>query len=188
MDFSSIFGDDATGADEAAAAALDDTLVDFGDDSADVSSLLPGLASYANLPGTDENAGMPDATTIVAPSGAAQEMAGNSVEDIPGFDFSIDTTASGTGVQQQQDSTNNVGGDQAMAGATDTVDFGDIDFSVNFDDATGAGGGGDGGAGGDNTFNDLFDLDDYDFSGDANANAKTGQEGQDMEDWMNSFG
>lgn len=164
IDFSSLFGDDlgANSADTTNDAQLD-LPADFGDSGADVSSLLPGLESYANI--ADENS-MPDIPTSSAP--------GDTTGTVPDFNFS-DLT------QPQTDS--NVAQAQATDGGDQTgeVDFGDLGF--NFDDTRAGGGVGEETQEGDNTFDDLFDLDQYDFSGDA-ANSKAGQ---DMEDWMDSL-
>ena len=163
MDFSEFFDDlnppdsGAEAANPAPDAQLDDALADFGD-SADVSSLLPGLGDYANIP--DDNP-MPD-----APPSSAPENAANNNEQ-PAFDFgdfSAPQQANNNAPQQPQQDVNA------------QPDFGDLEF--NFD----AGGGGDGGQQGDNTFNDLFDMDSYDFGGGGGGGGES-----DINDWMKSL-
>jgi hypothetical protein len=173
MDFSEFFGDDLTA--DPTATANDDTQLhlptDFDDASADVSSLLPGVESFANMP--DDNA--------IPTSSAAAEVEGA----IPHFnlpDF-------GTAVTQAQSQPG--GAEVKVDDQTGEVDFGDIDFNF-ADTGTGGGSGNGRGAGGgqdgDNTFDDLFDLDDY-FGGaaDGGGGASSGSGGQDVSDWMNSL-
>ena len=145
--FSEFFGDDngdkvSAGGD----AELDDALADFGDNNADVSSLLPGLSDFANIP---DDSAMPDAPPTSAPDDTAPTDA------LPDFNFG-DLSAPQADANAQQ---------QPQPDMNAQPDFGDIDFGF---DA----GGGEGGQQGDNSFNDLFDMDSYDFRGGGGDNGQ----------------
>jgi hypothetical protein len=172
-DLFEFFGDDAMDGVDAANAA-DDPMGHLVDNTPGVSSLLPGLESYANIP---DDTAMPDVPSEM-PEGPPAPLQPNNTDanGLAEFNFGNVPTTQGAAPGQQQ----------TLPDTTGQPDFGDIDFG-SFDVGDGSGGGGDdGGQQGDNTFADLFDMDQYDFGG-GGGGGGGGDGGQDISDWMNNL-
>jgi hypothetical protein len=170
-DLFEFFGEDAMDTANTGDDAQLEPMGDLVDSNADVSSLLPGLESYANIP---DDTAMPD-----VPSGVPEETPTAAAADntdangLPDFDFSnLSNAQAGSDAQQPP-----------QADANGQPDFGDIDFG-SFEVTNN---GGNSGEQADNTFDDLFDLDQYDFGGGGGGGGSGGGGGDDINDWMKSL-
>ncbi|KIW00202.1 uncharacterized protein PV09_08242 [Verruconis gallopava] len=189
-DFSDIFGDADMGDDEGTNPG-DNNFRDLGERSADVSSLLPGLESYANMAGTDSamsDVSMPPPTTTAKTTASGQEYSTAPATSAESASKHENPTAQMQNTEAKETpatTSTTIAQPQQQSGPNDNTDtqpdFGDIDFG-SFDT-----GGDDAGGGGlqdvDNTFNDLLNMDDYGFGG----SGDTGTGGQDLNDWMNTL-
>jgi hypothetical protein len=184
LDFSEFFGDDLAEVQAGDDAPMGNDnpvdLGDFGNADADVSSLLPGLGEYANIP---DDTAMPDLPPSSAPENAQSNDA------LPEFDFvNLAAAQPADDTQSQQENTNT---QQTVQDFGAQPDFGDLDFNFDAGGSGGNGAGGQGGGNGDNTFNDLFDMDQYDFGGGdlggGGNGGGGGGGGDDINDWMKSL-